>query len=52
MQKGNKKYIKVSKTGKVTIKKGAAKGTYKVKVTVAAKGGYSKTTKTIKIVVK
>ena len=51
--KGTKKYISVnSTTGKVTVKKGAKKGTYKVKVTVAAKGNYKKTTKTITIKVK
>lgn len=50
--KGKKKYIKVSKAGKVTVKKGAVKGTYKVKLTVAAKGNYKKTTKTITIKVK
>ncbi len=50
--KGKKKYIKVSKKGKVTLKKGTKKGTYKIKITVAKKGKYKKTTKTIKIVVK
>ncbi len=50
--KGTKKYITVSKAGKVTVKKGAVKGTYKVKVTVAAKGNYKKTVQTITIVVK
>ena len=50
--KGKKKYIKVSKKGKVTVKKGAKKGTYKVKITVAKKGNYKKSTKTIKIVIK
>ena len=50
--KGKKKYISVSKTGVVTVKKGAKKGTYKVLVTVAAKGEYQKTTKEIMIVVK
>lgn len=50
--KGKKKYIKVSKKGKVTIKKKAKKGTYKVKITVAKKGKYRKTTKTIKVIIK
>ncbi|WP_029321715.1 hypothetical protein [Butyrivibrio sp. AE3004] len=36
----------------VTVKKGAKKGTYKLKVTVGAKGKYKKTTVIIKIVVK
>ena len=51
---GNKK-IKVAKNGKITIKKGLKKGTYKVKVTVKAAGnasylGASKTA-TVKIVI-
>lgn len=50
--KGKKKYISVSKTGVVTVKKGAKKGTYKVRVTVSAKGGYQKTTQEVKIVIK
>ncbi len=52
---GNKK-IKISKAGKVTVKKGLKKGTYKVKVkvSIAATGNYAaaSTTKTIKIKVK
>ena len=52
---GNKK-IKVSKAGKVTVKKGLKKGTYKVKVkaAVAATDNYAgaSATKTIKVVVK
>ena len=52
---GNKK-IKISKAGKVTVKKGLKKGTYKVKVkvSIAATGNYTaaSTTKTIKIKVK
>jgi uncharacterized repeat protein (TIGR02543 family) len=50
-----KKYLDVKVKGKkvtCTIKKGAPKGTYKVKVTVAKSGKCKKTTKTIKIVVK
>ena len=50
-----KKYLKVKVKGRkviCTIKKGAPKGTYKVKVTVAKKGKFKKTTKTIRIVVK
>ena len=47
-----KDYITISKNGVITFKKGAPKGTYKVKVTVAAKGMYKKTTKTLKIKVK
>ena len=35
---GNKKITIAKKTGKVTVKKGLKKGTYKVKVKVKAKG--------------
>ncbi|MCR5104167.1 MAG: hypothetical protein K6B68_06895 [Eubacterium sp.] len=49
---GKSAYVKVSTKGTVTVKKGAPKGVYKVQVTVAAKGKYKKTTKTIKITVK
>ena len=53
--KGNKK-ITVAKNGKITVKKGLKKGTYKIKVTVSAAGNntYKKATKTVsvKIVVK
>ena len=52
---GNKK-ITVSKTGKVTVKKGLKKGTYKIKVKVAvgATANYAATsvTKTVKIILK
>ena len=44
--------ISVSKTGKVTLKKGAKKGTYKITVTAAAKGHYKAATKVITIKVK
>ena len=47
-----KKYIKVSKKGVITLKKGAKKGTYYVSVKVAGKGSYAPTTKIIKVVVK
>ena len=47
-----KKYISVSKKGKVTMKKGAPKGTYKIQITAAATARYKKATKTVKIVVK
>ena len=52
--KGNKK-ITVSKTGKVTVKKGLKKGstyTVKVKVTSAKTAKYAKITKTVKLKVK
>ncbi len=54
-QKSLKKYIDYKiKKGKVvvTIKKGAKKGTYKLKVTVGASGKIRKTTETIRIKVK
>ncbi|WP_026498658.1 InlB B-repeat-containing protein [Butyrivibrio sp. WCD2001] len=50
-----KKYLDVKVKGKkviCTVKKGAKKGTYKVKITVDKNGKYKKTTKTITIVVK
>ena len=51
-----KKYIKVSSAGKVTVRKGLKKGTYKIKVqiTAAATSNYKKTTatKTVKVIVK
>ena len=47
-----RKYITVNKKGKVTLKKGAKKGTYKVTVTIKATKNYKKAQKTIKIVVK
>lgn len=54
MSKKAKKYITVSKKGKVILKKGTPSGTYKVKVTVTAKktAKYSKKTKTVNITVK
>ncbi len=47
---GNKK-ITVSKTGKITVKKGLKKGTYKVKIKVAAAGNtaYKPVTKTVTV---
>ena len=51
-----RKYIKVSKKGKVTVKKGTPKGNYSIKVKVTAAGTRNykgKTaTKTVKVVVK
>ena len=48
--------ITVSKTGKVTVKKGLKKGTYKVKIKVSAAAvtnyNAASATKTIKVVVK
>ena len=51
--KSNKtKYVTVSSKGKVTIKKGTPKGTYKITVTAAATTNFKKATKTVKITVK
>lgn len=48
-----KKYIKVDRKGKVTLKKGAKKGIYKIKITAKAVGNeYEKATKTITFKVK
>ena len=53
---GNKKIAINKKTGKVTVKKGLKKGTYKVKVKVKAAGNanYSASAKTVtfKIIIK
>lgn len=46
------KYISVSKTGKVTLKKKAPKGTYEIRVTAKANGTYNAAARTIKVVVK
>ena len=50
---GNAK-IKVSKTGKITVKKGLKKGTYKVKVKVKAAGNknYKPKTQTVTVMIK
>lgn len=50
--KKGKKYISVSSKGKVTLKKGAKKGTYKIRITAAKAGGYKQTSKTVTIKVK
>lgn len=50
--KGKSKYITVSKTGKVTLKKGCKKGTYKIKITASATEKYKAATKVISIKVK
>jgi hypothetical protein len=47
--KGAKKYISVSSTGKVTIKKGAKKGTYQVTVTAPKTSKYNKATRKVTI---
>ncbi len=48
----HKGFVTVSKKGKVTFKKGAPKGTYKIKVTGTLKGTGKKFSKTIKIKIK
>lgn len=50
--KNAKKYISVSSKGLVTLKKGAPKGTYKIKITANETKQYLKTTKTISIKLK
>ena len=50
--KSSSKYVKVSSTGKVTVVKKAKKGTYKVAVTVAARGNYGKVVKYVTVRVK
>jgi hypothetical protein len=47
----NTKYVTVSK-GKVTVKKGTPKGTYKVTVTAKGNGNYKSGSKTVTITVK
>lgn len=47
-----KKYVSVNKKGVITFKKNAPKGTYKIKVTVAAKDDFKSASKTIKIKIK
>jgi uncharacterized protein YkwD len=51
--KGNKK-ITVAKNGKITVKKGLKKGTYKVKIKVMAAGNsaYNAKTKTVTVTIK
>lgn len=50
--KNAKKYITVSGKGKVTLKKNAKKGTYKIKVTAKASADYKETVKLITVKVK
>ena len=50
--KSSSKKVTVSSKGKVTVKKGTAKGTYKVTVTSKATDTYAKVTKTVTIKVK
>lgn len=50
--KGAKKCVTVNKKGVVTIKKGAKKGTYKIKVTANSNAKMKKATKTVTIKIK
>lgn len=50
--KGSKKYISVSKSGKVTLRKGCKKGTYKITITACKTKKYKKATKVVIIKVK
>lgn len=50
--KNAKKYIKVSKNGKVTIKKGIKKGIYKVVIKAKATKNHLAGTKTIRVIIK
>lgn len=50
--KGKAKYITVSKSGKVTLKKKCKKGTYKITITAKATSKYRKSTKVVTIKVK
>ena len=46
------RYISVSKKGKVKLKKGAKKGTYKITIAAAKTGEYKETKKVVSIKVK
>nr|WP_296158513.1 leucine-rich repeat domain-containing protein [uncultured Blautia sp.] len=48
----NSKYVKVSGKGKVTVKKGCPKGTYKITATAKGKEIYNKKSKTLTVRVK
>lgn len=50
--KGAEKYIKVTKKGKVTLKKNAPGGVYKIKIKAAKTSAYKSATATVKIKVK
>ena len=51
-KKSAKKYIKVSKKGKVTIKKGIKKGTYKIVIKAKATKNHKRGKKVVKITIK
>ena len=48
--KSESKYIGIS-GGKITVKRGTPKGTYRIKVTALGNTNYYSTTKTIRIIV-
>ena len=48
----SKKFLKITKKGKVTLKRGAKKGVYKIVVKVAESGNYLAASKTVKVKVK
>ena len=48
----NKKYMKISSNGKLTIEKKIKKGTYEVIVTAKGNSNYEPMTKKVKIIVK
>lgn len=50
--KGSSKFIKVSRTGKVTLKKKCKKGNYVIRITSAEIGDYKKASKLVRIRVK
>ena len=50
--KSSNKKIKVTSTGKVTVKKGTKKGKYKITVTAAGNGKYNMGVKTVTVIVK
>lgn len=52
LTKGSSKYVSVSSKGKITVKKGAKKGTYVITVTAKKNKTYQEATKKITIVIK
>lgn len=51
MYKSNNKKISVNSKGKVTVKKGIKKGTYKILLTVKGNSNYQSGRKMVKIVI-
>ena len=50
--KNAKKYIKVAKNGKVTVKKGIKKGIYKIVIKAKATKNYKATQRTVRVIIK